>query len=485
MSLMGISSAPNAEVALMTPHEYMRRWQIALIEHRDVLLIFGLGAGIFLLLTPLIWTAPRTPLALVSDLINFMLYTVGVGGCWVALRAIAQTQIERALAAEIIRNVGRPQSKSIELSKLPEYILPQNRTSPPLAMPRIVRFIQQEAQNLRFGSNSEIIQPFMDEALENVFEIVNLQKLALRGGIFATFFGLLLAMKQMAYDNSTLLSGQGDVLGTLMQQFSTSLFIAFSGSAVGLHVALVLGALLLSLRARQAALFREMTNATAATLEIARQVRNDGQEDVITELGVVHQMIRQLSEQLHDHGLRIATGLEATQSRINLQTDTIAMGLKELEQTKHSYDHLVNDVTIHLNNFTAEIRDIYRNLSLDRFREDLRNGIVAAGEVIAGTLTDTKDAINNQTNEMGAGVKMLAQTSENLAGFLQKLDEFQREFLIKARKAQNADPITASNNELQSSLQQLRESVDNLTRMTYRLNTSVNTSFWTRTFGRR
>jgi hypothetical protein len=65
-------------------------------------------------------------------------------------------------------------------------------------MIRLFQRICKEAKDRKFESSIYLVQPYREEFMERVHEITNLQRRALRLGIFGTFLGLILAISQLA-----------------------------------------------------------------------------------------------------------------------------------------------------------------------------------------------------------------------------------------------------------------------------------------------
>lgn len=65
-------------------------------------------------------------------------------------------------------------------------------------MIRLFQRICKEAKDRNFESSIYLVQPYREEFMEKVHEITNLQRIALRLGIFGTFLGLILAISQLA-----------------------------------------------------------------------------------------------------------------------------------------------------------------------------------------------------------------------------------------------------------------------------------------------
>jgi len=478
------SSANRAVIATLSPKAYLVNPTFWLYEQRAVLVALGFGIVTTLLMAPLIWSPSWTVLARTANFINVGIYAIGLFGCISALKSIAKVRIESALASQILEGISRPRPMTVELTKLPDAFLPRNATKPPLAMPRLFHHICLEAQNLRFGDSSELVQPYIDESVDSVFELVNLQKLALRGGICATFVGLLLALQQMSSGAGGGRVSEGQLLGDLVRQLSTSLFIAFSGSAVGLQVALLLGFLVAILRAQQVELFRTMVETTTAIVSVARGARNDAQSEVINELGLVQREIKDLGRRLHDHASSIERNLTATQGRIDAQTNAVTEGLDKLNAARLSYQNLLNGVAAVQNGFIAEVQKIYDDLRLDNVRSDIKGGLIEAGSKIADTLRSTESAIAAQTSEMQNTVDAFSTTGQSYAKFLQQIESSHQQFLNNVRNAHDTDPLIESNIALQRSIEQLRAQVSSLGQTVRQLNSGSNGSFWSRVFRR-
>jgi hypothetical protein len=471
-----LTPSKTTNYATLTPEKFFRDIN-RLSEYPSILVLFVASIIITLFLSPYIWARELSFFAVVSNLLNLGIYGVGVWGGYVALIAIARMEIEIATASTIVSRIREETDTSVlELDKLPEKFVPQNATVPALTTRRLFEHICREARNMRYDSALNVIQPFYEECSESLLEVMSLQKLALRSGIFATFLGLLLALKELP-NWSTL-----DIT-ELLGRFGGVLLISFSGSVVGLQVAIVLGVLLLMLRKKQNLYYQKLVETAEWSLDTVRDAKKDNSDVIISELSDVRKSIADLMDRLYDHGERIAGVITGTTVSIRSQSEVIAEGIEALKQSKVSYQDLLNEVSGAQRQFIEEIREAYKNLSLDRFRREMKDGIVEAGSLIADTLKSTESSIEEQSAVIVNTSTDFVTATSNLSAFLEQINASQEKFIQNIEKAQDLSPILSSSKELKQSLGQLQEDINRLTHAVRILDTSVNTSVWSRVFG--
>ncbi|MCZ8244161.1 MAG: MotA/TolQ/ExbB proton channel family protein [Microcystis sp. LE19-131.1A] len=387
-------------------------------------------------------------LSSLSNVFNLCIHLIGIWGVIVAAKAIATVEVERAIANEIKENgeKGIREKRNVSLSKLEENYLPVNKTEPSLAMPRLFRHISKEAVNLRFESSIDVVEPYRDEALESLFTLTNIQKIALRAGILGTFIGLLEAITQLAKLDSS--QNPTDAIITL----SNALFISFSTSVAGLEVAILLGFLLMILRKRQNDYFRDMESSVEIILILARNADNDDQSRILGELAKVESVVEKLGQRLYENTQEIQRSIAAVLERIKEQTTEIQSGVQQLRQTKSDFDQFIDEVGETQNRFIGEVKGIYSELSLKSFRDDIKDGIVFAGQTVSSRLGETEKSIKKQTEQVNEGVNALLETRVKFTSFLQQLDSSQARFIENVKESQDIVAMVQASAELKATI---------------------------------
>lgn len=329
---------------------------------------------------------------------------------------------------------------------LEENYLPYNRTEPALAMTRLFRHVCNEAINLKFGSSIDVVKPYCDESLESLFTVINIQKIALRAGILGTFIGLLEAIMQLA----TLNSGQNPIES--IHTLSNALFISFSTSVAGLEVAIVLGFLLMILRKRQNAYFRDMESAVEIILILARNADNDDQSRVLGELAKVESVVEKLGQRFYENTQQIQRSIADVLNRIKEQTTEIQSGVQQLRQTKTNFDQFIGEIGETQNKFISEVKGIYSELSLKSFRDDIKDGIVSAGQTISNRLGETEESIKEQTEHINEGINALLEARVKFTSFLQQLDSSQAKFIENVKESQDTIAMVQASAELKTTI---------------------------------
>ena len=406
----------------------------------------------------------------ISNIFNFLIHCLGIWGVVVTAIAIATVEINRAIANETKEQGedGLRKKRKVDLSKLEENYLPANITEPTLAMTRLFRHVCNEAKNLRFESSINIVEPYRDESLDSLFTITNIQKIALRAGIFGTFIGLLEAIIQLSQIGSEVTPIEA------IKNLSGALFISFSTTIAGLEVAMLLGFLLMILRKRQEKYFRDMESSVEVILLLARNADNDDQSRILGELAKVESVVEQLGKRFYENTQEIQRSINAVLERIGEQTNQIQKGMEQIKQTKVDFDRFINEISEVQNNFIEEVKEIYSELSLKSFRDDIKNGIVFAGQTISSKLDETENSIQQQTEHIDAGINTLSETNAQFADFLQQLDSSQVNFMRNIESSQYKFTMLEANAKLQTTINKAIQRMEQITYTMRTVNKSLN-----------
>jgi biopolymer transport protein ExbB/TolQ len=336
-------------------------------------------------------------------------------GAIIAARAMAKIEVETAIVAEVesrgaayLISLKSGQSGRIDLQQLEEDILPNNQSSPPPSMIRLFQHICKEARDRRFESSINVIEPYREEALEEIFRLQNIQKIALWLGILGTFIGLLRAI---AVGN----------LGSINESNFTSmiagmfenLFISFSASLAGLEVAVILGAFLLLLRRRHQTYFQSMETAVVTMLSLARNAVN--KDDFFVEFGQIRQSMNLLRDQLYNQTKDLSMSMAALHGAVRIQTDEIQGGMTKLSQTGGEFDGFLKQVTLRHQQLIDDVKVVYDALSLrglgTTLQETLGQNTKEIAQVLGPNLTRMNDEITKFTQSLGELNRLVLQES--------------------------------------------------------------------------
>lgn len=380
---------------------------------------------------------PSSYTSYLSNFFNLFIHSIGIWGLYVTAKALATVQVETAIANHVkssgeehLRKLKNKSESRVELSKLKEQFLPYNETQPTLAIIRLFQHICKEAENLRFESSLYVMIPYREESLEAVFKIANIQKIALRLGILGTFIGLIEAIFQL----TKLDLNQVDIVN-IINKLSSALYVSFSTSIAGLQVSIILGFVLFLLSRQQEAYFRDMESSVEVMVSLARNANND--DYILGEFAQVNSLIEQLGKRIYEHTQEVERGLEATQQRITEQTTEIQTGIDSLRQAKLQFDNFIDEISEVERKFIGEVKSIYQDLSLKSFRDDIKEGIISAGNTVSQRIQETEERVEAQTAQIDAGIDRLIETESKFANFLQEIDESQQQFIARVVKNQN------------------------------------------------
>jgi NADH:ubiquinone oxidoreductase subunit K len=464
------------QIALLSPNDLLLRKFISywVWNQKYFILVILLSLIIVLIFAPYTYSPFTSYTSSLSNLFNICIHSLAVWGIIVAAKAVATVEIEKAIANEVkekgeayIRLLRIGQVPRIDLSKMEEYFLPNNKTKPALAMLRLFRHICIEAENLKFESSIDVIEPYRDESLESIFAITNIQKLALRFGILGTFIGLIQAINEL-----TQLQINEPI--KLIQSLSGSLFISFSTSVAGLEVAIILTFLLMLLRKQQDVYFRDMESSVEIILSLARNANNDDQSHVLGELAQVSSLIEQLGKRIYEYTQEIQQSIGTTQKRIQEQTNEIQQGIQQLKEAKSEFDIFIDDISQVQTKFIGEVKDIYENISLKEFKDGIKDSIIIAGKNVSNRIKETEDIIQEQTAQIQTGIEELIQTRRNFVEFLRQIDDSQAKFIDNVRDAQDIVSMVEVSKELRRTINRAVKEIEYVSSKIEEMNNSIN-----------
>ncbi|KAB8317943.1 hypothetical protein SD81_022175 [Tolypothrix campylonemoides VB511288] len=465
------------QIAKISPNELMlRKFVFYWIQsQQSFLLVVLLSVIVVLIFVPYTYSSFTSYTSYLSNFFNICIHSLGVWGVFITAKAVATVEVEKAIANEIrekgqehIRLLRVGQISRIDLSKIEEYFLPDNKTKPALAMTRLFRHICKEAENLKFESSIEVIEPYRDESLESIFTISNIQKIALRFGILGTFIGLIQAINEL-----TQLQTNDPV--KVIQSLSSSLFISFSTSVAGLEVAIILAFLLMLLRKQQDVYFRDMESSVEVILSLARNANNDDQSRVLGELAQVSSLMEQVGKRIYEHTQEIQQSIGATHNRIKEQTNEIQQGIQQLKQAKSEFDIFIDDISKVQRKFIGEVKEIYENISLKEFKDGIRDSINLAGDNVSNRIRETEDAIQEQTVQIQSGINELIQTRRKFVEFLKQVDDSQARFIENVREAQDTVSMIEVSTELRKTIHRAMKQIEDVSIKIEEMNNSINT----------
>jgi hypothetical protein len=362
-------------------------------------------------------------------------------------RGLARLEVETAVVCEIeargaayLVELKSKQRSKIDLDQVEESLMPNNPTVPPLAMTRLFQHICKEARDRRFDSSINLIQPYREEALEDVFKLQNLQKIALWLGILGTFVGLLLALSAGQFGGSP----DDRTFLTLIQGMFDGLFVSFSASIAGLEAAVLLGFFLLFLRKRQETYFTSMETATVTMLSVARHAEN--RDDVVSELTQVSTMVGQLSDRVHEQTKALDQRLKQLYEKVQTQNERLDRGLTELATAKAHFDGFLTSLSDAQRDFVKDVISVYDAVAMKDLSSALQAGVARAGTEVANRLGETT----------AHTTKQLAQFNETIGGLRVSLDAQQTAFttLVKGFNEQLTTATTKNMQALTTAIQQ-------------------------------
>jgi len=347
-------------------------------------------------------------------LLTMLIHLLTGWGAFYAASSMARIEVERAILAEVeakgadhLRSLKAGHISRIDLDRLEETILPRNPSSPPPAMIRLFQHICKEAKDRRFESSVNVIQPYRDEVIEDIFRLQNLQKIALWLGILGTFVGMILAIQ--AVDWNSIKTDEG-FLGVLKGMFD-ALFVSFSASLAGLEAAVILGFLLLVLRRKQHSYFKAMENVVLTMMSLARNAIN--KDDFLSEFSQINVTVGSLSDRVNKQTKELAERMLEVQDRIKTQTSQIDQGLEKLTATSTQFDGFLRQISSVQQKFIDDVKGVYDALSLNNLGTVLQQTITDAGTHLSSALTTNLNQVTEQLGRFNDTVGALNDAKKN------------------------------------------------------------------------
>lgn len=477
-SQLPLSSAIS--VAQSSPARVLLRGSFWFSQGWFLLVFFG-GATAFILLAPYTYENVKDFL-----LLTIMIHALAVWGAYLTIRSIAILYVETAIlnvidtrALALLRSVKAKQIAPIDLDSLEARVLPDNNSKPVPAMIRLFQHICKEARDRKFESSVNVLDPYREEPLEDLFKLQNLQKIALWLGILGTFIGLMLAIQA---GNITGVPTMGD-FATIVQSMFKDLYISFSASLAGLEVAVVLGFFLLLLRKKQKLYFERMESAVITMLSLARNSINP--DDFLSEFSQVSTAMTQLTNSVSAQTTVLSNRLDALQKQIIVQNEQIANGLQSLMNTGTEFDRFLTGMTDSQRQFIEDVRSVYDTVSLKRMGTTLQGTINKAGHHLADTI---KPNVNLISDRLASFNRLVADLNETLANrsksFSEDLDKLGKE--VKQQTSANQAGFESFKRQIslelsqkpaigKAEVQELRQSIAMLDQNVQRLRSQIAT----------
>ena len=201
---------------------------------------------------------------------------------------------------------------------------------------------------------------------------------------------------------------------------------------------------------------------------------NDDQSRILGELAKVESVVEQLGKRFYENTQEIQRSINAVLERIGEQTNEIQKGMEQIKQTKVDFDRFINEISEVQNNFIEEVKEIYSELSLKSFRDDIKNGIVFAGQTISSKLDETENSIQQQTEHIDAGINTLSETNAKFADFLEQLDSSQVNFMRNIENSQYTFSMLEANAKLRTTINQAIQRMEEITYTMRTVNKSLN-----------
>lgn len=379
-----------------------------------------------------------------ASLLSLLVQALAVWGVWIAARALAATDVDLALVAEMeargsryLSDLAAQGGGHVDLERLESTLVPNNPAVPAPGPIRLFQQICKEARDRRFESAANLVQPYRDEASEELFRLQNLQKIALWLGILGTFLGLLVALRQSGGGEA----GSDAALTAMVEQMYGGLFVSFTASVAGLEVAIILGFVMLLLRKRQELCFTQLEGAAVTLLSAARHAINH--DELIVEFSQVSTSVRDLAGHVYEQTRALADRLDAVDARMREQNDRIDAGMERLAGARGEFERFLRDVGDAEHRFLADLGELFQAASFRDLAKVLREGARDVGAQLTGQLEEAAARGERRFDAFDSSVQGLsAAVQAQSAGFASSVERLQSE--LAAASSRNSEAIVAA-----------------------------------------
>lgn len=354
-------------------------------SHRSYIAVVAGGVAFMTVLAPLTYQS--------GDWIWFtvLIQLLVLWGMAIGARALAHLDVDDAIArlvgerasTELGRLKGGLQDR-ILLDRVETDFLPHN-PSHDKGVLRVFRHILAEARDRKFQDATTLVQPFRDDCLGDLLRVQTAQRIAMHLGILGTFAGLIQAMGKLTELEKNLL--EPEALKALFQ----ALHISFSTSIAGLEVAIILAMTLLVLRRRHEELFREVEEASAALIALARN--SIVQDEFLVELGQTRTALMQVGDRVREQA-----------REVEVQTEQIRVGLGRLLELRHDFDTFLERIREEQGVVLSEMKSVYQVISPQQTAEELRQSLGEANRLLLKSFRE----------ELGQCLAEIGQVNETL-----------------------------------------------------------------------
>ena len=427
---------PRSETAQSSPGDLLRSplfWQ----SQRELILLVVLSLVTLWLLKDYTYDFANGWVIL-----TLIVQGISVWGMVFAARALAKLEVETAMVAEIesrgsqhLRAIQSLQRGRVDLDQLEQDVLPLNLTDPPPAMIRLFQHICKEARDRKFESSVNVIQPYREESLEDIFKLQNLQKIALWLGIAGTFIGLLRAIQVGDF-----IGQNNDDLMKIIGQMLANLFISFSASLAGLETAVILSLLILLLRKKQERYFKRMETSVVTMFSLARNAIV--KDDFLQEFRQASDSLVQMRDVIDSQNRILTLVFNNIKQDINKQTDHIQSGIDRMASAKVEFDAFLSEIDATQREFISDMKSFYDAISLRTLGTTLQGSIIQAGKHISDTINPNVLQISARLAEFNNSIAVLNQAMNHQAR--QTSETVKRlEDQVRAQHNENAKTVRA------------------------------------------
>jgi len=341
--------------------------------------------------------------------LSILIHSLAFWGLGAAAVTLSKIQVDQAIAmyveekaADELRKIKSAEKDRIDLDRVQTELLPSNPSEDIMMIPLFQRILT-EAKERKFESSANIMQPYREESIGDIFKLQNIQKIALHFGILGTFIGLVRALFQI------------DLESVRMGPLLSSLYVSFGTSVAGLEVAIIIGLLIMLIQRRQKLFFQYMETSTLTMSSLARNAVN--KDEFFVEFSQIKNVVTQLSDRVDNQTQELGT-----------QTYEIRQGIKKLTEAKSDFEGFLSQLSKEQIQFIEEMKNVYEIISPKKIGDELRH-------CLTNSINNISDTFNT-----------------NFEGFFCQISQGQTQFVNEIRNAYVALSPKKISDELQQCL---------------------------------
>jgi hypothetical protein len=310
-------------------------------------------------------------------------------------------------------------------------IVPDNRSTPAVAMVQMFENIRQQAHEYRFDAGTIVVQPYQQFSLMGLAGLEGVQKLALRLGILGAFLGLLFAIRiipttlndmanlrlrveqhsqtranasrpaeQVADPDSLrqLDQKQWNLFIGMGSQVFEALSIKFGSSIAGLYVAVGVSLFASALRRRLRLYFQDMEDAAIHFTLLASRAEN--KTSLRLDFERLREEMQRMRETVHDKSVDLLGQIRTISAHLEVQIQKIEEGMTRLATARGTLEGFLCALDQKQNRFLDDISRSYQAASLSHELMEIRSALSSDQQALSRDVTERIGKLRSELIEL-------------------------------------------------------------------------------------